>query len=47
MFRDGEEGNMTVNYNSVLSYYVGRLENSVAGLEDAKRQLENRVKELE
>ena len=47
MFREGEEGNMTVNYNSVLSYYVGRLENSVADLEDAKRQLENRVKELE
>jgi hypothetical protein len=47
MFRDGEEGNMTVNYNSVLSYYVGCLENSVAGLEDAKRCLENRVKELE
>jgi hypothetical protein len=32
MFRDGEDGNMTVNYNSVLSYYVGSLENSVAGL---------------
>ena len=47
MFRDGEEGNMTVNYNSVLSYYIGSLENNVAGLEDAKCQLENRVKELE
>jgi hypothetical protein len=23
MFRDGEEGNMTVNYNSVLSFYIG------------------------
>ena len=47
MFRDGEEGNMTVNYSSILSYYVGCLENSVAGLEDAKRCLENKVKELE
>jgi hypothetical protein len=37
MFRDGKEGNMTVNYNSVLSYYVGSLENSVAGLEAAKQ----------
>ena len=47
MFRNGKEGNMIVNYNSVLSYYVGCLENSVAGLEDAKRCLENKVKELE
>lgn len=47
MFRDGEEGNMTVNYNSILSFYIGSLENSVAGLEDAKRQLENKVKILE
>ena len=34
MFRDGKEGNMTVNYNSVLSYYVGCLENRVKELED-------------
>jgi hypothetical protein len=40
MFRDGEEGNMTVNYNSVLSYYVGQLENKV-------RMLEERIKRLE
>jgi hypothetical protein len=33
MFRDGEEGNITVNYNSVLSYYVGQLENRVKELE--------------
>jgi len=33
MFRDGEEGNMTVNYNSILSYYVGCLENKVDELE--------------
>ena len=41
MFRDGEEGNMTVNYNSVLSYYVGQLENRVKDLEEKVRQLEN------
>ena len=29
MFREGEEGNMTVNYSSVLSYYIGLLENKV------------------
>jgi len=23
MFREGEDGNMTVNYSSVLSYYIG------------------------
>ena len=41
MFREGEEGNMTVNYNSVLSYYVGLLENKVKDLEKKVRQLEN------
>jgi len=33
MFRDGEEGSMTVNYNSVLSYYIGVLENKISLLE--------------
>jgi len=33
IFRNGEEGNMTVNYNSVLSYYVGVLENKIKQLE--------------
>ena len=41
MFRDGEEGSMTVNYNSVLSYYVGLLEQKVQMLEEKVRQLEN------
>lgn len=39
MFREGKEGNMTVNYNSVLSYYVGQLENRV-------RELENEIQKL-
>lgn len=39
MFRDGEEGNMTVNYNSVLSYYVGQLENRVKELEQEVQKL--------
>ena len=39
MFRDGEEGNMTVNYNSVLSYYVGLLENKVTELEQELNEL--------
>ena len=39
MFREGEEGSYTVNYNSILSYYIGLLENRVA-------ELENKVKEL-
>jgi hypothetical protein len=34
MFREGEDGNMTVNYDSVLSYYIGCLENRVKELED-------------
>lgn len=41
MFRDGEEGNMTVNYNSVLSYYIGLLENKVKDLEEKVKHLEN------
>ena len=40
MFRDGEEGNMTVNYNSVLSFYIGQLENKVKTLEERIRILE-------
>jgi len=40
MFRDGEEGNMTVNYNSVLSYYIGQLENRVKMLEDKLKKYE-------
>lgn len=42
MFRDGEEGNMTVNYNSVLSYYIGQLENRVKELEDEIYKLKNK-----
>lgn len=42
MFRDGEEGNMTVNYNSVLSYYVGCLENKVKELEEKIKVLETK-----
>jgi hypothetical protein len=34
MFREGEDGNMTVNYSSVLSYYVGQLENRIRVLEE-------------
>jgi hypothetical protein len=40
MFRDGEEGNMTVNYNSVLCYYISILENKVKELEDRLSKLE-------
>jgi hypothetical protein len=40
MFRDGEEGNMTVNYNSVLSFYIGQLENRVKELEDKLKKYE-------
>jgi hypothetical protein len=39
MFRDGKEGDYTVNYNSVLSYYVGCLENKVAELEEKIKEL--------
>ena len=42
MFRSGKEGNMTVNYNSVLSYYVGILENRVKELEDKIKSLETK-----
>jgi hypothetical protein len=42
MFRDGEEGNMTVNYNSILSYYVGQLENRVKELEQKIKLLETK-----
>jgi hypothetical protein len=42
MFRDGEEGNMTVNYNSVLSYYIGQLENRVKELEEKIKLLETK-----
>lgn len=42
MFRDGEEGNMTVNYNSVLSYYIGLLENKIKQLEEKINILENK-----
>ena len=41
MFRDGEEGNMTVNYSSILSYYIGLLENRVKELEEKINKLEN------
>lgn len=43
MFRDGEEGNMTVNYSSVLSYYVGLLENKVASLEKELNELKQKI----
>jgi hypothetical protein len=42
MFRDGEEGNMTVNYNSVLSFYIGQLENRVKELEEKINILETK-----
>lgn len=42
MFRQGEDGNMTVNYNSVLSYYVGCLENKVKELEEKIKVLETK-----
>jgi len=42
MFRDGEEGNMTVNYPSILSFYVGQLENKVRELEERIRILETK-----
>ena len=42
MFRDGEEGNMTVNYNSVLSYYIGQLENKVEFLEKELNELKQK-----
>ena len=42
MFRDGKEGEMTVNYNSILSYYIGCLENKVKELEEKINKLENK-----
>lgn len=42
MFRDGEEGNMTVNYNSILSFYIGQLENKVKMLEERIKRLESK-----
>jgi len=42
MFRDGEEGNMTVNYNSILSFYIGSLENKVKMLEERIKRLESK-----
>lgn len=39
MFREGEDGNMTVNYSSVLSYYVGQLENRIKVLEEEIQKL--------
>ena len=42
MFREGEDGNMTVNYDSILSYYIGQLENKVKVLEEKIRILETR-----
>ena len=46
MFREGEEGNMTVNYNSILSYYVGLLENKVDDLEERNKKLRTNIEEL-
>ena len=43
IFRDGEEGNYTVNYNSILSYYIGILENKVQKLEDELKELKNQM----
>ena len=42
MFREGTEGNYTVNYASILSYYVGILENRVQKLEDELKELKNK-----
>ena len=43
MFRDGKEGNMTVNYNSILSYYVGKLENEVKELRKEIKELKSKL----
>ena len=43
MFRDGEEGNLTVNYNSILSYYVAMLENRVKYLENKLLELNEKL----
>lgn len=42
MFRSGQEGDMNVNYNSVLSFYVGQLENRVKELEEKIKLLETK-----
>jgi len=42
MFREGKEGEMTVNYNSVLSYYIGCLENKVNQLEEEVAHLKEK-----
>ena len=42
MFREGKDGNMTVNYTSILSYYIGQLENKVKALEEKIRMLETK-----
>jgi len=44
MFREGEEGHMTVNYSSVLAYYVGILENKNKELEERIKILESKLK---
>lgn len=37
---NGENGNMTVNYNAALSYFLGYLSRKVEELENKIRQLE-------
>ena len=44
MFRSGEEGSYSVNYSSILSYYVGLLENRVAQLEKEIKELKSKNK---
>ena len=46
MFRDGDEGNMKVNYDSVLSYYVGLLENEIKNLKEENSNLKTRIEDL-
>ena len=46
MFREGEEGHMTVNYSSVLAYYVGILENKNKELEGKVSKLESEIEYL-
>lgn len=43
MFREGKPGDLTVNYSSILSYYVGQLENKVKELEQKVFYLEQRL----
>ena len=42
IFREGEEGNMTVNYNSILSYYIALLENRCSKLENELKELKEK-----